>query len=243
MRILVAGDLHNRKEWFAWLSTQVAQFDLVALPGDLLDIFQPDLPRQRAFVEEWFAAEAEKGTALAWCSGNHDGGRWFTNRIEGPCWTDRLRFPSVVGDLECKEFVSLSGERFLVSCIPHSEAPTESWESAVESLLTQGWQKRQELSWCPWIVLAHNPPVHTAVAATPNDSGGSDHIRLWVERFQPDYLLSGHLHQAPDLGSFRAELGQCLCLNPGYVEEAEMPSHITVDTRTKAVLHHRGTAS
>jgi len=234
MKILVLGDLHHRREWFAWVAEQAPAFDLVALTGDLLDFFQGHRQEQKDFVLGWFAEEAAKGRPLAWCSGNHDVTR------NDFAWIDGLRFPSVVGDLETKFFTTASGEPFLVSSIPYQDRPMEAGEREVDELLTEGWKRRSEMGWCPWIVLAHNPPIHTLVARAPGDVCGSPKVRAWIEQFQPDYLLSGHLHQSPDLGSHQAELGQCQCINAGCVAKAVIPSHVVIDTVTKEIVFRRG---
>jgi predicted MPP superfamily phosphohydrolase len=72
MKILVSADLHYRSHWFHWLSEQAANFDLICIAGDLLDMFR-DEPRmeQSREVSRWIRGLA-KATWVAVCSGNHD---------------------------------------------------------------------------------------------------------------------------------------------------------------------------
>ena len=71
MKILHLSDLHLNRAWLAWAQEQAAQYDLVCVSGDLLDMFS----RQGHFwgvlvIKRW--AESFPGN-LALCSGNHDG--------------------------------------------------------------------------------------------------------------------------------------------------------------------------
>lgn len=197
------------------------------------------MPGQQAFVAEWLANEALNGSPIAWCSGNHETPIGIDPSKEKG-WTARLRHPSVIGDLETKAFTDATGESFLVSSIPFCHPCKPGWENAVEALLTDGWKERSCLGWCPWIVLGHEPPVHTQVARGPTGTGGSQQIRDWIEQFQPDYFLCGHLHLAPAYGSYRSELGQCQCVNAGRIEGATVPSHAIIDTLDKRISYFRG---
>ena len=71
MRILITADLHYREQWFRRLS-RAAEWDLVCIAGDLLDMFN-DEPRivQARTVSRWIR-ELAKVTRVAICSGNHD---------------------------------------------------------------------------------------------------------------------------------------------------------------------------
>ena len=71
MRILITADLHYREQWFRLLS-RAAEWDLVCIAGDLLDMFNEE-PRimQARTVSRWIR-ELAKVTRIAICSGNHD---------------------------------------------------------------------------------------------------------------------------------------------------------------------------
>jgi DNA repair exonuclease SbcCD nuclease subunit len=71
MRILITADLHYREQWFRLLS-RAAEWDLVCIAGDLLDMFN-DEPRivQARTVSRWIR-ELAKVNRVAICSGNHD---------------------------------------------------------------------------------------------------------------------------------------------------------------------------
>src|SRR5258708_2280131 len=72
MQILLVSDLHYTLKQLDWVSSVAAEFDLVVLAGDHLDIssiVEPDA--QMGFVLESLSRRAAK-TAVAACSGNHD---------------------------------------------------------------------------------------------------------------------------------------------------------------------------
>lgn len=72
MRILLVADLHYTLKQLDWVVAGAADYDLVVVAGDLLDIRSPVEPdAQIAVVLEYLARIAPKTTVIA-CSGNHD---------------------------------------------------------------------------------------------------------------------------------------------------------------------------
>src|SRR5712692_7779550 len=72
MRVLVVSDLHYTLKQLDWVASVAADFDLVVLAGDHLDIssiVEPDA--QIAVVLEYLSRIAAKTTVVA-SSGNHD---------------------------------------------------------------------------------------------------------------------------------------------------------------------------
>ncbi len=72
MKILITADLHYQEHWFRWLLDRAADYDLICIAGDLLDMFSRE-PRivQAREVGRWIR-ELVKVTRVAICSGNHD---------------------------------------------------------------------------------------------------------------------------------------------------------------------------
>jgi Calcineurin-like phosphoesterase len=72
MKIFITADPHYREHWFRWLLSQAADYDLVCIAGDQLDMFREE-PRmvQAREVSRWIR-ELAKVTWVAICSGNHD---------------------------------------------------------------------------------------------------------------------------------------------------------------------------
>ena len=72
MKILITADLHYQEHWFRWLLDRAADYDLICIAGDLLDMFsrEPRIAQARE-VGRWIR-ELVKVTRVAICSGNHD---------------------------------------------------------------------------------------------------------------------------------------------------------------------------
>jgi len=69
-----------------------------------------------------------------------------------------------------------------------------------------------------WIWVNHSPPQNTKVSWTGRRYGGDPYLVKWIERYQPDLVLSGHIHHAPffsDHGSWTDRLGKTWLFNPG----------------------------
>ena len=72
MRLLLVSDLHYSLKQLDWVTAAAADYDLLVVAGDLLDIasyVEPDA--QIAVVLEYLARMAARTTVVA-CSGNHD---------------------------------------------------------------------------------------------------------------------------------------------------------------------------
>ena len=75
------------------------------------------------------------------------------------------------------------------------------------------------------IHLFHSPPYNTPLDSMP-PQGRHDHVRLpdhvgsseigkFIERVQPFLVLCGHCHEAVVLGSYKTQIGDTWCVNPG----------------------------
>jgi Icc-related predicted phosphoesterase len=64
-------------------------------------------------------------------------------------------------------------------------------------------------------------------------SYGDADLAGWIDRFRPDLVLTGHVHQSPwvDGGSWVAPLGSTWIVNAGH-ETGPEPSHAVVDLDT-----------
>lgn len=237
MKILLTADLHGRGVWFDWLTACGA--DVILIAGDLLDGFSSSgvLPQMVA-ISRW---AARVPCALALSSGNHDANfpgaipptEWnaadplTTSMALAPRWMDTLARPDVIVD-GCSEVTDWNGAKFVVSTIPF--APGFEGPQLANSLWEAGARLRREHR-VPWFVLHHEPPEATAVGGTMGDPS-----LVWkIEEYQPDYVLSGHLHAQPYTGSFADRIGHTWCFNAGApilskALRAKVPNHILLDT-------------
>lgn len=241
MKILHLSDLHLNAGWLAWASSQAKSYDLVCVSGDLLDMFSRKGHFWGALViKDW--AETFL-TRLALCSGNHDANspdripdtgllhlledarrREAERLMLLERWMDSLEEPSVVTDNRTQLVETASGH-VLVTTIPYSFI---DWQPR-KDLWKAGQQLRKETR-APWIVLHHEPPAGMLVGGHFGSSG----VRAMIERYQPDFVLSGHMHLQPYRGDFAERLGKTWCFNPGAPDEvaaatAQTPNHIVLD--------------
>ncbi|OYV00472.1 MAG: hypothetical protein CFE26_23950, partial [Verrucomicrobiales bacterium VVV1] len=78
MRILHVSDLHADGLWFDWVASYCARYDLLAISGDLLDMFSKvALADQALAVSAWIL---KLSAPVVVCSGNHD--YWVSPKLD-----------------------------------------------------------------------------------------------------------------------------------------------------------------
>ena len=85
--------------------------------------------------------------------------------------------------------------------------------------------------------LAHHvPPPLRPDATWEEDEAGE-----LLDRYRPDYWLSGHIHNLPYVSgnTWRAQFGKTMVLIPGQVMTAQFPNHITLDLYSGKPLGRR----
>jgi hypothetical protein len=103
---------------------------------------------------------------------------------------------------------------------------TITYTDYVDGLLKAGRALKDEHE-VPWLVLNHEPPGGTPLAAgylAPE----ADFARRLLESTQPDFSLHGHIHQAPTVkgGFWIWQLGKTVCFNAGQSAPGERPQVI-----------------
>ncbi len=247
MRLLLLSDLHFRSDWYRWVSTQTA--DLTAVAGDLLDGFrQGGLLPQMVALKKW--VDGFPGF-LALSSGNHDGNLedWavagefmqMDNRAEAlailtsPHWMDVLERPRVITDRR-SQILETEGGKVVITTIPFF--PGNDGPRICSTLWDEG-RRLRSASGSPWLVLHHEPPADTMVGGHYGDSS----LFYKIREYQPDFVLSGHIHGQPYAGSFADKIGKSWCFNPGVpvmsrALKAKIPNHILLDLRTRTARWH-----
>ena len=220
MRLLLASDLHYRLPTFDWLVEVAADFDAVALAGDLLDIVSPvPIDAQIVVVDAYLDRMAGVTTVLV-ASGNHD--------LDGPgahgeqiaAWLQRPRSGAVVTDGRNEDIGSVR-----ITVCPWWDGPVTHDE--VDRLLRSADPGQART----WIWLYHAPPAGTPLCQDGRRSFPDQDLAGWIDELQPDLVLCGHIHQAPwaDGGSWHARLGRTVVFNAGHVR-SRIPPHVIVDT-------------
>jgi Icc-related predicted phosphoesterase len=219
MKILFVADLHYTLKQFDWLAANAASFDAIIIGGDLLDLGSfLDIDVQIVVVEKYLARLREK-TRLLVSSGNHDCNvrsdagesvcRWLHDAKAGQMFVD--------GDT-----VELDG--LLITICPWWDGPVSRAE--VEKLLIRDAGRKQ----AKWIWIHHAPADQSPVSWTGKEFGGDKCLVEWIRQFEPDLVLSGHIHNAPFVprGSWIDRIGRTWVFNPGK-QIGSYPTYLTFD--------------
>jgi Icc-related predicted phosphoesterase len=219
VRLLCTSDVHYRLPQLDWLVEQALDVDVVVLPGDHLQVVgAAPLAAQIVVVSKYLERLAGRATVLA-SSGNHD--------LDGPGphgeqragWLNRLR----VGGLHTDgESVDVDGVRFTVC--PWWDGPqTRELVDAQLSAAAVGRPRR-------WVWVYHSPPAGTRLCTTGTREFPDHDLAEWIERWSPDVVISGHIHQAPwvDGGGWVDRLNGTWVFNAGH-QPGPMPAHVIVD--------------
>ena len=239
MTLLLLSDLHSRAEWFRWAAGQAS--DLTAIAGDLLDGFRSGgLLPQMVSLKRW-ADHFPRPLALS--SGNHDGNLEAAAFAEDICqmpdrsavqsllttefWMDSLERPGVVTDRR-SQIIETPGGKIVVTTIPFF---TGNHGPRVSDKLWAEGSRLRVTSRALWLVLHHEPPADTMVGGLTGDPS----VFYKIREYQPDFVLSGHIHGQPYAGSFADKIGRTWCFNPGVpvisrAIRTKIPNHIWIDT-------------
>jgi len=219
MRMLFVADLHYTLKQFDWLVANAANYDLVIIGGDLLDLSSPlDFDVQITVIEKYFAKLREK-TRLIVSSGNHDGDSRNDADESVANWIQDSRTSGFFVD---GDSVELPGA--LVTVCPWWDGPVSRAE--LERTLTSAAAKVTGR----WIWIHHAPPSESPVCWTGKKYAGDEFLLEWIKRFNPDIVLSGHIHNSPFYGdgSWIDRIGKTWVFNPGRQIGPE-PTCITLD--------------
>lgn len=219
MKVLFVADLHYSLRQYDWLAARAADFDAVWIGGDLLDLAAaPAIDTQIVVIEKYLERIASR-TRLCVCSGNHDGDA-RDDASESVCrWLREVKHESLSADGDSVSF----GEARISVC-PWWDG--ERGRGEVEQLLEGDSTRRGN----PWIWIHHAPPAGSPVCWTGRSAAGDEVLAGWIRKFQPDLVLSGHIHNAPFYadGSWIDRIGQTWVFNCGRQIGPE-PTHVVLD--------------
>jgi Icc-related predicted phosphoesterase len=225
VRALTVSDVHYDLRQLDWVLAQAADFDLVVVIGDLLDIastvpVEAQVPVILGYLERLVAR-----SQVAVCSGNHDLTGRDADGERAALWLEGAaslgvveRGPLVVGDA-------------LVTVCPWWDGPLG--RDRQERELTELAEARSavaEPAQGRWIWVYHWPPPDLPVSWIGTKYYGDADLAGWVERFAPDLVLTGHVHQSPwvDGGSWISAQGGTWIVNAGR-QRGPVPTHVVVD--------------
>jgi len=206
MRMLFVADLHYTLKQFDWLVATSANYDATIIGGDLLDLGSSLDFEVQILVVEKYLNRIRQRTDLLVSSGNHDGDSRNAGDESVAQWIRDAKADRLFVDGDSVEF---SGTRLTIC--PWWDGPVSRAE--VGELLAREAENKAYR----WIWIYHPPPANSRVCFTGAKFAGDEYLLEWIERFGPDIVLSGHIHNAPfyPKGSWAERIGKTWVFNPG----------------------------
>ena len=219
MRILLVSDLHYSLRQFDWVVSASADFDLVVVAGDHLDISSTvALDAQIAVVLRYFEMLASAGR-IAVSSGNHDLTGADAHGERAALWLDEARAAGIPTDGD-----SVTVGDTLVTVCPWWDGPIG--RDAVAAQLARDAAQRP----ARWIWVYHWPPLGSPTCWTGRRHYGDEELGGWIDEHRPDLVFTGHVHDPPFKvdGAWADRIGDTWVFNPGR-QTGPVPTRIELD--------------
>jgi Icc-related predicted phosphoesterase len=219
MRLLFVADLHYALKQFDWLTANASKYDLLIIGGDLLELGSAlDIDVQIVVMEKYLH-RLRQLVPLVVCSGNHDGDRRNEANESVAHWLTEAKAPQLFVDGD-----SVVLDDTLITVCAWWDGPVSRAQLEAQFALDAAKRKSK------WIWIHHAPPDRTSVSWTGRKFGGDEFLVEWISRYQPDMVLSGHIHNAPfyDGGSWIDRLGKTWIFNPGR-QIGPCPTCLSID--------------
>jgi Icc-related predicted phosphoesterase len=226
MRCLLVSDLHYTLKQVDWVLSKAEAFDVVVIAGDHLDISSGvELQAQIAVILTYLKRIGAK-TRVIVCSGNHDLDARNADDEKFARWILKSRRFGVPSD---EDSVLLNGTLFTIC--PWWDGP-KGCDRVGEQL-----ERDSRLPKDQWVWVYHAPPD-----GSPTSWGGRKHfgdaqLVRWIERYAPDLVMTGHIHQSPfkEGGSWVDRIGGTWVFNAGR-QIGPLPTHVVLDLDQKMAL-------
>lgn len=220
MKILLVADLHYALPQFDWVVKVAADYDLVVVAGDMLDISSAVEPEAQIVVVLAYLRRIREKTRLIVCSGNHDLDIIGGNGERKAGWLRALR----------RFGVPVDGETIQIEDVDFTLCAW--WDgprtvSEIEAQLRAAGEGRSS----KWFWVYHAPPANSPVAWSGQRSYGDAQLLGWIAEHGPQMVMSGHVHDAPFArdGSWVDQMGATWLFNPGK-QIGPVPTSIAIDT-------------
>jgi Icc-related predicted phosphoesterase len=220
MRCLLVSDLHYALKQFDWVQSVADRFDLVVIAGDHLDISGHASVDVQIVVILKYLKRLHGTTRLVVSSGNHDLNASDANGEKTARWLARAREAGIAVDGGWVE----AGDASITIC-PWWDGPRGC--AAVGEQLARDAERRRER----WIWIYHAPPDESPVSWGGQKHFGDAELLGWIRHYQPDVVLTGHIHQSPfrQGGSWADRIGKTWVFNAGR-QIGPCPAHVVIDT-------------
>lgn len=220
MKILHVADLHYTLKQLDWLGESAGRFDLLVIAGDLLDLVSiVELDVQILIVMKYLR-RLKPQVPLIVSSGNHDLNAENEAGDRYARWMRRIRELGIPTDGGSWEH-----EGILFTICPWWEG--EDGKAKVAEQLERDAQRSKKA----WYWVYHSPPVATEVSWDGKRDFGDAALRDWILNYQPDLVLSGHIHQAPFSkgGNWHDRIDKTWIINNGK-QIGPVPAFSVIDT-------------
>jgi Icc-related predicted phosphoesterase len=219
VKLLCTADLHYRLPQLDWLVEQAADVDVVVVPGDLLQVVgAAPLEVQIVVVSKYLRRIAERTLVLA-SSGNHDLDGPGETGEQATAWLRELAADRLVVD---GHSVDVDEVRFTVC--PWWDGP-ETKRLVDEQLAAAAIDRPDR-----WIWVYHSPPSDSPLCNAGERSFPDPDLAAWIDRWRPDLVICGHIHQAPwvEGGAWVDRRDSTWLINAGH-QPGPMPAHVVID--------------
>lgn len=219
MRILLVSDLHYTLPQLDWVVRAAPNHDLVVLAGDSLDIASAVPLDVQTVVLLRYLALLREATQVAVSSGNHDLTGPDAQGEQAALWLPEARSAGVTTDGDTLEIGDTR-----ISVFPWWDGPLG--RAAVEARMAAQAATRP----ARWIWIYHWPPLGSPTCWTGKRHYGDADIGGWIDRFGPDLVLTGHVHEPPfkPTGAWADRRGASWIFNAGR-QIGPVPAHIVID--------------
>jgi Icc-related predicted phosphoesterase len=186
MKILVVADLHYALKQYDWLKSVAADFDVVVLAGDLLEIASSVERRAQIVVVRAYLEELAARTRVIVCSGNHD----LDSR--SPAGELTARWVAELDDIGVTaDWGSVTVGGTLITVCPWWDGE-ETRAGIGRQLAADALRPRDR-----WIWVYHAPPAGSPVSWSGRRHHGDEALTAWIGEYAPDIVMSGHVHNSP----------------------------------------------
>jgi len=226
MRCLLVSDLHYTLKQFDWVCSVADNFDAVVIAGDHLDIVAIAAKEAQIVVILKYLQRLAAKTRLLVSSGNHDLTSINDVGEKIAKWLPKARGTGAAVDGDC---VEVDGALFTVC--PWWDGPNV--REQVGEQLARDAQRRKDA----WIWIYHAPPDQSPVSWVGKKHIGDEYLVKWIEQYQPEIVLTGHIHQSPcrQGGSWADRIGKTWVFNAGR-QIGPVPTHVIFDTTTRKAM-------
>ena len=209
MRILLVSDLHYSLPQFDWVVAASPSFDVVVVAGDSLNINSPvPLDAQSVVVHRYLSLIAGRDPAGRELGQSRPDRTRRARASSPPCGCAIWQAASMRTDGD-----SLLLDDTLITICPWWDGPLG--RADVVSQLSSRCGSASGARGCG-CTTGHR--IGSPTCWTGRRDYGDPDLREWIEEFQPDIVLAGHVHESPfkSDGSWMDRIGNTWVFNAGH---------------------------